>query len=88
MESSKNSQQFQFKNKLVEKSIKKMESMKRISHTPRAKLHLNKKSERKSVNVNKEKIKKKSTFNVGPSMFSKALKIIIKKKKLKKVIKN
>ena len=74
VESSKNSQQFQFKNKLVEKSIKKMESMKGIAHTPRAKLHLNKKSERKSVNVNKEKIKKKSTFNVRPSMFSKAFK--------------
>ena len=53
VESSKNSQQFQFKNKLVEK----MESMKVIAHTPRAKLLLGGKSERKSVNVNKEKIK-------------------------------
>ena len=80
VESSKNSQQFQFKNKLVEKSIKKMESMKGIAHTPRAKMHIIKKSKRKSVNVNKEKIKKKSTFNVRPSMFSKAFKNKINKK--------
>ena len=84
VESSKNSQQFQFKNKLVEKSIKKMESMKGIAHTPRAKMHIIKKSEKKSVNVNKEKIKKKSTFNVGPSMFSKAFKNNNKKEETKK----
>ena len=74
LESSKNSQPFQFKNKLVEKTFKRMESMKGISYTPRVKLHLNKKSEKKSAAVNKEKIKKKSTFNVRPSMFNQAFK--------------
>ena len=87
LESSKNSQKFNFNNKLVEKNFKKMESLKGFAHTPKAKFHLSKKNEPQSVN--KEKIKKKSTFNIRPSMFLKAFKNKANKKEEKKrAIKN
>ena len=82
LESSKNSQKFNFNNKLVEKNFKKMESLKGFAHTPKAKFHLSKKNEPQSVN--KEKIKKKSTFNIRPSMFLKAFKNKANKKEEKK----
>ena len=73
LESSKNSQNFFFKNKLMENNIKKIESTKGIIHTPRSKLHINnKKNNVKSVN--KEIIKKKSTLEIRPSMFNKVFK--------------
>ena len=73
LESSKNSQNFLFKNKLVENNIKKIDSSKGIIHTPRNKLHLiNKKKNANSLN--KDKIKKKSTVEIRPSMFNKFVK--------------
>ena len=73
LESSKNSQNFFFKNKLMENNIKKIESTKGIIHTPRSKLHINnKKNNVKSVN--KEVIKKRSTLEIRPSMFNKVFK--------------
>ena len=73
LESSKNSQNLLFKNKLIENNIKKIDSTKGITHTPKVKLQLiNKK---KNINsVNKDKIKKKSTVEIRPSMFNKVFK--------------
>ena len=73
LESSKNSQNLLFKNKLIENNIKKIDSTKGITHTPKVKLQLiNKK---KNINsVNKDNIKKKSTVEIRPSMFNKVFK--------------
>ena len=72
LESTKNSKKFGFNNKLVENKIKKVNSMKGIIHTPKAKFHVSKKEEPKEVN--KDKIQKKSTVEIRPSMFNKAFK--------------
>ena len=73
LESSKNHPNFFFKNKLFENNIKKIDSTKGITHTPRNKLHLvNKK--RNIHTENKDKIKKKSTVEIRPSMFNKVFK--------------
>ena len=82
VESSKNSQKFQFNNKQILKTFQKMESMKGIIRTPKPNLLHPKKKEKGKVkekskeiqNVNKERIKKKSTVDIRPSMFKSAFK--------------
>ena len=76
VESSKNSQKFQFNNKEILNTFKRMESMKGITRTPKPKLffHKKKEKERETQSVNKEKIKKKSTVDIRPSMFKSAFK--------------
>ena len=76
VESSKNSQKFQFNNKEILNTYKRMESMKGITRTPKPKLffHKKKEKEREIQSVNKEKIKKKSTVDIRPSMFKSAFK--------------
>ena len=83
LESSKNSQKFQFKNKLAENNLKIMDS--KVSHTPKPKFHISKKKESKDSNgINKQQIKKKSTLDIRPSMFSKAFKNKLNKTEEKK----
>ena len=73
LESSKNHPNSFFKNKLFENNIKKFDSTKGIIYTPRNKLHLvNKK--RNIQTQNKDKIKKKSSVEIRPSMFNKVFK--------------
>ena len=73
LESSKNYPNSFFKNKLFENNIKKFDSTKGIIYTPRNKLHLvNKKRNIKTQN--KDKIKKKSSVEIRPSMFNKVFK--------------
>ena len=84
LESSKNSQSLRFNNKLINNNknssnkINKEDCFKGVVHTPRVKLHLNNKQKIKSLksinSVNKNKIKKKSTVEIRPSMFNKAFK--------------
>ena len=76
VESSKNSQKFQFNNKEILNTFKRMESMKGIIRTPKHKLffHKKKEKERETQSVNKETIKKKSTVDIRPSMFKSAFK--------------
>ena len=76
VESSKNSQKFQFNNKEILNTFKRMESMKGITRTPKHKLffHKKKEKERETQSVNKETIKKKSTVDIRPSMFKSAFK--------------
>ena len=85
VESSKNSQKFQFNNKQIMKTFKKMESMKGIIRTPKPNLLFTKKKEKEKLketqSVNKGIIKKKSTVDVRPSMFKSAFKNRNNKKK-------
>ena len=76
VESSKNSQKFQFNNKEILNTFKRMESMKGIIRTPKHKLffHKKKEKERETQSVNKETIKKNSTVDIRPSMFKSAFK--------------